>query len=599
MIEKMRRYTFLLYHSDYQPFLTELQSLGMVHIVRNTSEKSEKLQNVSEEIEAYTAALKFMKKKVNPQSVKSHTSLLPLQMRQQLDKAHVEKERLSIQFNVLAKEISELEPWGSFDYTLYNQLEKSGYKLDLFSCSLHHFKEDWKAQYALTVINTVGRTIYFAVLHKADEPLEIEAESFKLPPRPLAELRQQEISIANQLKAVDEFYADNALVAVDLFTSELDDLSHTYEYEDASLQSVPEADNHIMIMQGWIPKRLEQELVSFLEGRGVVYFAVDGTVEDNPPVLLKNNWFARIFEPIGKMFMLPYYNELDLTPFFAPFYMMFFGFCDGDAGYGIVMFLLAFILKKKFKANKSMLPFLTLIQALGIGTVIMGFVMGSFFAFDLKQISFLNPYIPIRSTEQIFNFALLLGVIQIVTGKILNAIKQMMQGGFVYGVATLGTTLFVLCLAISGSTMLGAKPGNILKYTPYGMYLGLFLIFFFNSPGKNILFNIGNGLWTMYGVITGFFGDLLSYIRLFALGVSGGILGLVINDMSHQFLSVPILGPVLFLALMIAGHSLNIALSGLGAFVHPMRLTFVEFFNNAGFSGPGIEYKPFGKTKTN
>jgi V/A-type H+-transporting ATPase subunit I len=207
----------------------------------------------------------------------------------------------------------------------------------------------------------------------------------------------------------------------------------------------------------------------------------------------------------------------------------------------------------------------------------------------------LEPFILIKSTEQIFNFALLLGVIQIITGKILNAVKQMMQSGFMHGIATFGITLFVLCLAITGSTMLGAKPGNILKYTPYGMYFGLFLIFFFNSPGKNILFNLANGIWVMYGVVTGFFGDLLSYIRLFALGVSGGILGLVINDMSHQFLAIPIVGPVLFLALMLGGHSLNIALSGLGAFVHPMRLTFVEFFNNSGFSGPGIAYKPFGK----
>jgi len=143
--------------------------------------------------------------------------------------------------------------------------------------------------------------------------------------------------------------------------------------------------------------------------------------------------------------------------------------------------------------------------------------------------------------------------------------------------------------------MLGAKPGNILKFTPYGMYLGLAMIFLFNSPGKNIFFNLANGIWVMYGVFTGFFGDLVSYIRLFALGVSGGILGLVINSMAHQFSAIPFIGPVIFIIFMIAGHGLNIALSGLGAFVHPMRLTFVEFFNNSGFSGPGIAYKPFGK----
>jgi V/A-type H+-transporting ATPase subunit I len=216
--------------------------------------------------------------------------------------------------------------------------------------------------------------VYFAVLHKLDETVDIDAEAFKMPPRTLAELRRQEVTIAEQIQGIDDFYKDNSLIAIDLFSSEIEKLSHEYEFEDANLQSVPEADNNIMILRGWIPKRLENELLDFIMDKNVVHFAVDGTIDDNPPVLLRNNWFAKIFEPIGKMFMLPYYNELDLTPFFAPFYMMFFGFCAGDAGYGIVIFLLGWLLKRKFKSNTSMLPFLTLIQALGVGTFIMGLV---------------------------------------------------------------------------------------------------------------------------------------------------------------------------------------------------------------------------------
>jgi V/A-type H+-transporting ATPase subunit I len=109
--------------------------------------------------------------------------------------------------------------------------------------------------------------------------------------------------------------------------------------------------------------------------------------------------------------------------------------------------------------------------------------------------------------------------------------------------------------------------------------------------------NILGGLWVLYGVITGFFGDILSYIRLFALGVSSGILGFVINSIGQQFLSIKIVGPVIFIVFMLVGHALNIALGALSGFVHPLRLTFVEFFNNAGFNGPGMEYKPFGYKK--
>jgi V/A-type H+-transporting ATPase subunit I len=119
------------------------------------------------------------------------------------------------------------------------------------------------------------------------------------------------------------------------------------------------------------------------------------------------------------------------------------------------------------------------------------------------------------------------------------------------------------------------------------------LIFLLNTPGLNIFLRIGSGVWDTYSIITGVFGDLLSYIRLFALGISSAILGFVFNDISLQMLSVPYVGWLFFLLILIIGHSMNIAMATLGSFVHPMRLTFVEFYENAGFTGGGIEYKPF------
>ena len=121
-------------------------------------------------------------------------------------------------------------------------------------------------------------------------------------------------------------------------------------------------------------------------------------------------------------------------------------------------------------------------------------------------------------------------------------------------------------------------------------------MFLFSDPDINIFARFGKGIWDLYSAITGIFGDVLSYIRLFALSASGGILGYVINSISLPVLhSVPVLGPILFIIIMVIGHGANIALSGLGAFVHPMRLTFVEFYKNAGFEGGGKKYKPYAK----
>jgi V/A-type H+/Na+-transporting ATPase subunit I len=108
--------------------------------------------------------------------------------------------------------------------------------------------------------------------------------------------------------------------------------------------------------------------------------------------------------------------------------------------------------------------------------------------------------------------------------------------------------------------------------------------------------NVGVGLWTTYNMVTGILGDLLSYIRLFALGISSAIMGFVFNSLAVEMSgSIPVLSILIMIIILVIGHSINIFMSGLGAFVHPLRLTFVEFYKNAGFSGGGKQYNPFRK----
>jgi V/A-type H+-transporting ATPase subunit I len=120
------------------------------------------------------------------------------------------------------------------------------------------------------------------------------------------------------------------------------------------------------------------------------------------------------------------------------------------------------------------------------------------------------------------------------------------------------------------------------------------LILLLNNPKRNVLINFGAGLWDAYGMISGLFGDLLSYIRLFALGISSGILGFVFNQLAMSLKPDNIiLGPIVMIIVLLIGHGITIFMAALGAFVHPMRLTFVEFYKNAGFEGGGKPYTPF------
>ena len=122
-------------------------------------------------------------------------------------------------------------------------------------------------------------------------------------------------------------------------------------------------------------------------------------------------------------------------------------------------------------------------------------------------------------------------------------------------------------------------------------------IYIFNTPGRNPLINIGSGLWDTYNMATGILGDVLSYLRLFALGLAGGMLGQAFNDLALSVKGDSIMTWLPFIAILVVGHLMNLLLSGLGAFVHPMRLTFMEYFKNAGYEGKGSAYNPLTKEK--
>jgi len=593
MIEKMRKYTFVLYHQDYPKFLADLQKLGVVHLVQNTEEKTETLMKNMEQLEEYAEQLRFLKK-LKSTAEKTAVPYPAQVLLQKIQQARQEKEKLERLAETLRKQVRELEPWGHFDYNLVKSLQQVGVKVEFYTCLKNHFKPQWQEEYAVKIINEVNGILYFVVLYTDEKP-EIEADPFSFHQHTLQELESQLKETEHKIKDIDEYLYNIAPAAIELFSNEIENLSKTCEFEEAVLQGIDEAEGKVKILQGFIPQRLEPELVKFLESENVIYFANDATIEDNPPVLLRNNWFARLFEPISKMYMLPYYNEFDLTPFFAPFFMLFFGFCNADMVYGVLFILMGLILNKKMK-NPLIKSISGIAVLFGTSSIIFGLLMGSALGFDLKGTA-LNPFVLIRDNNQIFNFSLLLGAIQILFGTIINGVKKALQYGLKYFLAPFGTFLFLLSLTILGAGLLGVDNSALTPYTKYPLWIGLALMMLFNNPAKNPLINILSGLWLLYNVVTGFFGDILSYIRLFALGVSSSILGMVINSIGMQFLNIKILGPIIFFIFMAAGHTLNIALGALSGFVHPLRLTFVEFYKNANFQGPGIPYQPFGHKK--
>ena len=384
-----------------------------------------------------------------------------------------------------------------------------------------------------------------------------------------------------------------AAVGVPVLKSTETELENDIDFGRVKLTGEKLAADTLLLLEGWIPADKVDEVSHELDMKGVFFDIEDPTPDDDIPIQLKNNRFAKLFEPLTRLYMLPTYQELDLTLLFAPFFMLFFGLCLGDTGYGLLMIVALPIFTKLFQLiNPNFSKWLVVL--FGASTMLCGLLSGTFFGFNMYDldIPFVQKMKGLLYTDNstMFTVSLCIGVVQILFGMGVKAFNLAIQCGFKYALSTIGW--LVLLITVGVSVLAGFPLGN--PVVTGILIVAAVLIFLFNSPGKNPLLNIGLGLWDTYNMATGLLGDVLSYVRLFALGLSGGILANVFNSMAVGMKpDNPVAGFIVMVLIFVIGHALNIFMNILGAIVHPMRLTFVEFFKNAGYTGGGTEYRPF------
>lgn len=600
MISKMKKLAFLIYHKDYDTFLEQVRNLGVVHVVTKSQGEAENqdLQATIRLSARYAAAIKLLEgmnvkaaDKTSGNADKGEQILDKLKALQQHDA------ETNHRIQAIEKEITAMEPWGDFKMESLKRLRDAGYEVGFYICSDKVYDEEWETQYHAVVINHIGSKVYFVTVTPVTETVSLDVECAKIADRSLSEIIQEKEKLdaertetENAMKELAENSIPD-LKAAQVRTSQLVD------FDKVKLSADSLAGNKLMLLEGWVPAENAQQLNDFLKSSEVYYEISDPVPGDNVPIQLNNKGFFKLFEPIMKLYMLPKYNELDLTPFFAPFFMLFFGLCLGDTGYGL--FILLGISGYRLIAKSispSMKPILTLVQLLGLSTAICGLLTGTCFGFNLYDINV--PFIQkmkeviMLDNQQMFNLSLILGAIQIIFGMTLKAVNQAIQFGFKYAISTIGWLLVLVSTAVAFAAPSVMAMGGTLHLAI--LAVGGLMVYLFNSPGKNIFLNIGLGLWDTYNMATGLLGDILSYVRLFALGLSGGILAGVFNSLAVGMSPDNVIaGPIVMVLIFVIGHSINIFMNVLGAMVHPMRLTFVEFFKNSGYEGGGKEYKPF------
>ena len=586
MIIPMKKYSFLIFHKEYKPFLSDIQDIGVLDVIKKHIELDENSKTKFNLIKDLNNTIKFLKHKQSEPET-SNEKINGLELYHKIIDLQKEVEDLNTQVEIINKEVEQVEPWGDFSLDVMENLKKANFYVRFFITEERRFSEEWQDKYDLLVINKQKTNVYFVVITKDKNELEIDADEIKMPERPVSEVLKNKQDIENRIQEIDSLIKQYANKYLPVLTDTLNNLKKEFEFDKVLLNTRHEAENKLMVLQGWVAVSNEKKLKNYLDEEGVIYFIEDAQEDEKVPILLRNNKFAKLFEPIGKLFSLPSYHELDLTPYFAPFFMLFFGFCLGDAGYGVVLLLAASLLKLKLKNKKNIKSLLSLIQFLGIGTIIMGTISGTLFGVSLIKVPALSSIKSIFLTnDQLLNFSMILGGVQIIFGIALRGVNKIKQKGFIFAIPEFGWILLLISILDLALIKYMVSVSKIILYVSLGM------IVFFSNPKGNIFASIGKGIWDLYG-ITGIFGDVLSYIRLFALGVSSSILGYVINSMALQVKAIPYVGVIFFIIFLVLGHTGNILISSLGSFVHPMRLTFVEFYKNAGFEGGGKEYKPF------
>lgn len=361
------------------------------------------------------------------------------------------------------------------------------------------------------------------------------------------------------------------------------------------------ATEHTILLEGWVKKSDYARLEKIVSGfRASSLSRIEPAEDEDVPVEIENRNFVRPFEVITRLYGMPQHFEVDPTAFLAPFFALFFAMCLTDAGYGLVIIAISVYFIKKMQGDKKLMWMLGICSAV---TVVAGALTGGWFGDAIQQfVPALKPlrekmmwFDPFENPMIFFKLALVLGYIQILTGLVIAFMHNLKRKQYIAAVCDQLTWLVMLNSIVM---FLASKFGVI--SSEVGKLFGLIAlvpaatILLFSQRQGSWVGRIGMGMYNLFSAIF-YMGDVLSYLRLMALGMVTAGLAMAINIMAKIALDIPFgLGIVATIAILVGGHTFNMAINALGAFVHTLRLQYVEFFPKF-LIGGGKAFEPLSK----
>ena len=655
MIVKMRKVDILLYHREQEKFLEQLREKGVMHITSEQPVDSPAAQEMSSNVQRaqrVVGALSKLQKEKGVTTVSVSSMAVP-ELLTKFESCEAQRDRIDQELATIKKDTIALEPWGNFDPKAIKRLSEVGVKFAFYTAPKKKFDLLDRKELRIEVIAERGTTVYFVVVYRGEAPEVAGAELVRLPEIGPKEMAAKAVALESERKEVLA-KIEKMVGSIPSIEKYRNDQLNGLKYEEARLSMTGAAEGKILKLSGWVPKQDEAKLVLFLQDYPAYVEFRDPGPDDNVPVKLKNDKFVRLFEPVIGMYSLPAYKETDYTCFIAPFFVAFYGLCLNDVGYGMLITLIAII--AMIALNKKARPILMLGLLLGVSTMVCGLLGNGFFGAPMfgtgsifggadPSYAVLSSYKEVvngvKTSKELYptmSLAILAGFIQLFLGMGIKAYLKMRDEGFFAGMQPISSILMALGIVILGAVGEAHKTfdlglgfstftiGNQQSFIDIGTVLvkigelriglpfgigeillgsGLALLLLFNSLDKAIYWRPLMGLWELFNYSTGLLSNVLSYLRLFALGLAGGLLAAAINQIGFMFITKTAadgatsieMGPgiVVTVLVLLIGHTFNFGLSGLGSFIHPLRLMFVEFYGAVGFQGGSKPFVPFAK----
>ena len=632
MIVPLKKVSLIIKGDKKTETLSKLRKLGIVHI-ESVEGSGKKLEALKERVLLLESALFSISdkknKKINQENIDSEKAI---SISQKINNLEEERKLCTAERTALTAELERLSDWGEFDPESIRFLSEKGVDISLYEMPSKEYENLSNGIKTLSIHKTKS-SVKFLLIESSTETENETSESLKsyrldTPDTSTAEMKLKVDNLNNRIKAIDEDISSFAAFAESI-KSAIKDTEKEIEFETFATGMANENHSEVTIsyFTGYVEEENLENLKSAASQNSWGLLVEEPTEEDNVPTKLKNNRFVSLIYPLTDFLgTVPGYFEYDISGWFLGFILIFFGIIFGDGGYGLLISAVtAVLIVKSLVSKKKVPPAFLLIGLFGLSTILWGTLTCTWFGLSVEHIPewlqklsipvisnvyadriwypfWTNGEAGLTTAQNLQIFCFSLALIQLTVAhikvasrnrksmKILGDIGSVMQlTGIFYVVLSfvVNAQVFPFSLVISGIPV-----GTVALIL---VIAGFVLSFIFSNYEGNIIKSILESLKNIVSVLLGVvnvFSDIVSYIRLWAVGLAGAAISATVNELAS-----PMLGNFMFMiiaiVLLVFGHGLNMILNVLSVIVHGIRLNTLEFSSHLDTSWSGHKFKPF------